>query len=139
MDGIVSTITTNIQNDTDLCVKWSIENKMGLNTKKTLELMVSFSKGPPEIPLIKINGECNRRVNSAKLLGITVSSDLTWGNHVNDIYNRAAQRLYSLMMLCRSGLPSQDMLEYYLFKIKPVIEYVCQVWRGRLTLKILIN
>ncbi len=29
---MVSTITTNLQNDADLCVKWSKENSMGLNT-----------------------------------------------------------------------------------------------------------
>ncbi len=37
-------------------------------------------------------------------------------------------------MLRRSGLPSQDMLDYYLCKIRPVVEYACQVWHGRLTL-----
>ncbi len=36
-------------------------------------------------------------------------------------------------MLCRSGLPSQDMLDYYHCKIRPVVEYACQVWHGRLT------
>ncbi len=77
IDGMVSTITTNLQDDADLCVKWSKENNMSLNTKMTLELLVSFSKTPPEILLIKINSESIRRVNSAKLLGITVSSDLT--------------------------------------------------------------
>ncbi len=108
-----STITTNLQHDADLCVKWSKINNMGLNTKKTLKLLVFFFKNPPEIPLIKINGESIRRVNSAKLFGITVSSDLTWGNYVNDIYNRAARRLYSHIMRRRSGLPSQEMLDYY--------------------------
>ncbi len=60
MDGMVSTITTNLQDDADLCVKWSKENNKGLNTKKTLVLLVSFSKNPPEIPLFKINGESHR-------------------------------------------------------------------------------
>ncbi len=107
---------------------------MGLNNKQTLKLLVSFSNNPPEIHLIKINGESNRRVNSAKLLGNTVSSDLTWRNHVDDIYSRAARWLYSLIMLHKSGLPSQDMLDYYLCKIRPIVEYASQVWHGRLTL-----
>ncbi len=91
MGGMVSTITTDLQDDADLCVKLSKENNMGLNTKKTLKLLVFFFKVPPEIPLIQINGEFIRRVNSEKLLGITASSDLTLGNNVNDIYNRAAR------------------------------------------------
>ncbi len=90
MDGMVSTITTNLQEDADVCFKKSKENYMGLNTKQTLKLLVSFYKNPPEIPPIKINGESIRRVNSAKLLCITVSSDLTCGNRGNDIYIRAA-------------------------------------------------
>ncbi len=31
-------------------------------------------------------------------------------------------------MLHRSGLPSQDMLGSYLYKIRPVVEYACQMW-----------
>ncbi len=41
MDAMVSTIITNLQVDADVCVKWSKEN-----TKKTLILLVSFSKNP---------------------------------------------------------------------------------------------
>ncbi len=35
------------------------------------------------------------------------------------------------IMLCKSGLHSQDMLDYYMI---PVVEYACQVWHGKLTL-----
>ncbi len=122
----VCTITTNLQDDADLCVKWSKENNMSLNTKRKLELLAFLFKNPPEIPLIKINGKSTRRVNSAKLLGITVSSDLTWGNQINDIYTRAAQQLYSVIMLHRLGLLSQDKLDHYLCLIRPVVEYACR-------------
>ncbi len=48
-------------------------------------------------------------------------------NHVKDTYNRAAWQQYSPIMLHRSGLPSQDMLDYYLCKIRPVVEYACKM------------
>ncbi len=53
---------------------------------------------------------------------------------INDIYNRSAWQLYSLIMLRRSGLPFQHMLDYYICKIRQVVEYGCQVWHGKLTL-----
>ncbi len=94
MDGMVSTMTTNLHGDADLCVKWSKENSLGLNTQlldpRTIGVILQKSSRNTS-NYIKISGESIRRVNGAKLLGITVSSDLTLGNHINDIYNRAAR------------------------------------------------
>ncbi len=108
---------------------------MDLNTNKTIEMLITFSKNPTALPPIVINGESIHRVDITKLLVVTISSDLTWGTHVEYIYSQAAIRLNSLRMLCRANLPPEYMFSYNFRKIQPVLEYACKVWNPSLTQK----
>ncbi len=38
-DGSIPTTDTSLQDDADHCLQWSAKNKMGLNTKKTFEML----------------------------------------------------------------------------------------------------
>ena len=60
----------------------------------------------------------------AKLLGATISSDLTWNKHVENIVAKAGKRVYMLYQLKRSS--------YYVSVIRPVLEYACPVWHTKL-------
>ena len=64
-------------------VSWSSENDMRLNATQTKEMLISFSKSPPEVPHVIVHGSCLERVETTKLLGIQISCDLTWGPHMN--------------------------------------------------------
>jgi len=73
------------------------------------------------------------RVDTFKLLGVTVSSDLSWKAHVNTICARVAPRLNYLKQLKRTGLPADDFLYFYLTVIRPVLEYGWAVLHHGLT------
>ena len=73
---------------------WCDENKMIINEKKTKEIVINFLKSEIDIPELEINGEKIEQVQSSKLLGVTISNDLTWGKHVKNIRTKATQRLY---------------------------------------------
>ena len=47
-------------------------------------------------------------VQTFKLLGVLVSSDLTWNVHIDYICAKASKRLYVLRILKRSGAPAND-------------------------------
>ena len=49
------------------------------------------------------------KVYHAKLLGVTISHDLTWNKHVENIVKKAGNRLYKLYQLKRAGI-SQNYL-----------------------------
>ena len=85
-------------------VQWSNDNLMSVNCDKTKELLISFARSKPDIPPITINGKSVERVSTAKLLGVTFSSDLTWDAHIEDIHSKASQRLYFLRLLHRAGV-----------------------------------
>ena len=67
-------------------------------------------------------------VPSAKLLGVTISEDLTWNLHIEKITKKASSRVYYLVMLKRCNAPISHLLKVYHSQIQSVLEYACQVW-----------
>ena len=67
---------------TNQVIQWSIDNRVQLNNDKCKELRISFAKKSPEFNPILINGEELEIVQSAKLLGVTISHNLSWNNHI---------------------------------------------------------
>jgi hypothetical protein len=49
-------------------------------------------------PII-VNGEILEVVDSAKVLGLSVSNNLKWNNHIDQIISKARKRLYFLSNL----------------------------------------
>ena len=61
------------------CVsQWSLDNKVQLNSEKCKELRISFTKKQSEFQPILVNGNQLEVVRSAKLLGVIITSDLSW-------------------------------------------------------------
>ena len=79
-------------------------------------------------PTIIIGERALERVDQAKLLGVTISNDLTWGKHVGNIISKAGKRLYMLYQLKRAGISQNDKVKIYISVVRPVLEYACPVW-----------
>ena len=71
-------------------------------------------------------------VNEIKLLGVIISSDWKWNEHIHYVNKKAAKRLYYLRCLKRSGL-TQELIDVFLSLIRSIYEYACQVWSTCLT------
>ncbi len=85
------------------------------------------------VPMIKIDGYGNDRVDRTKVLAVTMYSDFTWNAHVENIISKASKRVYLLYQLKRPGASQNDLLKVLLSVIRPVLEYTCQVWHTNLT------
>lgn len=131
---IISRSTNNATLQTDLnnVNTWTETNNMRLNVKKTKEFRVSFLKTPVIPDQLTINNIPLDIVKSFKLLGITITSDLTWNIHVDNICAKASNRLYALRILKRNGVPVANLLTIFCTFIRPVLEYACQVWHTSL-------
>ena len=71
----------------------------------------------------------NRLDNTAaKLLGLTISDDLTWNAHVNEVVKKASKKLYSLVQLKRSRLPPSDLVRLYLSCVRSTVDYAIPVF-----------
>ena len=87
---------------------------MKLNPEKCKEMIVDFlqynaTKWQPSC----INGKQVDLVKVFKLLGVYLSSDLTWAAHCEYIIKKANRRLYALRKLKKSGVPSSDIVVVY--------------------------
>ena len=83
----------------DKVVEWSAQNRVKCNSDKCKELRISFAKDEPQFASILVDGKKIDRVTSAKLLGLTISSNLTWNDHNSDVIKKASKRLYFLVQL----------------------------------------
>ena len=124
-----------MQESVDIAAKWTEENHMKLNKEKSKEMIISFAKNGNfrnTIPNIKIDGMDVEQVDHAKLLGVTISHDLSWNKHVENIVKKAGKRLYMLYQLKRAGISQSDLVTVYLSVVRPVLEYACPVWHTNL-------
>ena len=67
------------------------------------------------------------RVEYVKLLGVTLSNDLTWNRHVDTMVQKASKRRFMLYQLKRAGIRQADMVTIYLTVVRPIVEYACPV------------
>ena len=65
---------------------------------------------------------------SAKLLGLTISSNLTWNEYISDVIKKVSKRLYFLVQLKRSRVPRQDMSTFYTACIRSVLTHAAPVF-----------
>ena len=67
-----------------------------------------------------------------KLLGVTISSDLTRNAHVSEVTKKAAKRLYFLLQLKRARVPQKDLCLFYITCVRSVIDYAAPVFHHAL-------
>ena len=73
------------------------------------------------------------QVDHVKLLGVTISHDLSWNKHVENIVKKAGKILYMMYQLKRAGISQSDLVTVYLSVVRPVLEYACPVWHMNIT------
>ena len=129
------TVEANIsqmQDAVNQVVIWSAANHLNINIKKTKEMLMGSIVNLPPPPLI-VQDCCIERVASYKFLGVTISNNLNWEQHINSISLKASTRLHFLKLLKRSGMSSADLVHYYKSIVRPILEYACPVWQSSIT------
>ena len=106
-----------------------MENRIQLNTEKCKEMRISFTKLQQEFESILINGDALELVENVKLLGLHISSNLTWNIHINELVKKAFKRLYFLIQLKRAKLArTTDLGLFYSTCIRSIMDYAVQVF-----------
>ena len=92
-------------------VNWSIRNRVKLNTDKCKELRISFTSDC-DFPPVVIGEECIKLVKDAKLLGVTISGDLTWNAHITEVTKKAAKRLFFFCSAKKSSCSTERFMTF---------------------------
>ena len=99
--------------------------------KKTKEIVFGSWTWHNVDLLTSSSGEIEH-VTHFKLFGVYIDSTLAWNIHIGYITKKAAQGLYFLKILKRSGLTQQHLLHYYVAAIRPILEYCSSLWAHNL-------
>ena len=95
--------------------------------KKTKDRWISFHKHSIEPETQRKNNAQVERLSQFKLLGVWQQNNLRWNYHVEQTIKKACKRLYHLRECRKARLPTEVV---YCTKIRPLLEYVSQVWGG---------
>ena len=126
-----------LQQSAAIIANWSIDNGMRINILKTREMIIVFFRDPVFLPYINIDGAAIERVSQVKVIGVTLSSDLSWNAHVDGIVSKARKRVFLIYQLKHAGIGSAaigqcDLVRIYISVIRPVVEYACPAWHTNL-------
>ena len=101
---------------------------MTLNADKCKVINIDFKKNRHAFEPVIVDGQELSVVSSAKILGVTLSSDLTWNDRVNEAIRKASKRLYFLVLPKRAGVNPHDIISFYCTVVRPVLEYFSPIF-----------
>ena len=101
------------------------QHNVDFNAAKSAKLVVGC-KPPPSVSLC-MNGTTIPRVQSHVHLGITMTSDLRWSDHVATVLKKVAPVLnLTLTLAYRHQLPPEVIRKFFVAFIRPRMEYAMQ-------------
>ena len=118
----------------DKLQSFSDQNLMKINHDKTKLMLFNKSKAIDFLPSFPFGHEDNLEViESTRLLGIILSSDLKWERNTQFICAKAMSRLWLLRRMKRRNLDPLLICDYYTKEIRPVLELAAPAWHSNLT------
>ena len=115
-----------LQSDLDKLAQWEAKWKMEFHPKKCQVMHITRQR-KPRISPYTLHGHVLERVDEAKYLGVTVTSDLRWKSHVQNVANKASRSLGFLRRNLRTSSQALKTTAYFTL-VRPHLEYACTVW-----------
>ena len=118
--------SNHLQNDVDTILQWIMSHGLTPNHSKTKLLNITGSRQPVSIHL-KIEGHQILPSPTVRYLGVTLSSNLTWSDHINSTCKAAKQQI-GLIHRQFHQAPPEVRLKVINSAILPKLEYCSAVW-----------
>ena len=116
-----------LNNDLQTITVWAHKWLVTFNPLKTESLTISRKLNKPFHPPLYMSGTQINEVNSHKHLGIYLSNDCTWHNHIEYIKEKAWKRLNTMRRL-KLVLDRKSLEIVYISFIRPTLEYGDTLW-----------
>ena len=78
------------------------------------------------------NGQEREVVQNARLLGVTITNNLSWILHINETIKKTSKGLYLLRQLKRTRVSTSDLVRFYISCIRSVCDYAVPVFHSSL-------
>ena len=89
--------------------------------------IMNIARGKPVTRMYELCNEFLTTVNSAKYLGVIVSDNLQWEEHINSVTNKANSMLHLVARNLRR-CPRMTKVLSHTTLVRPRLEYSCSVW-----------
>ena len=119
-------ISSTINSDLQSISEWGTRNLVKFNTSKTQLLTISLSNNPSNYPIIFEDSEIPP-LNSVNILGLQISSSLSWRDHIVQIAKSASKKL-GVLFRCKLYFNSAQLFKLYTGFIRPCLEYCSHIW-----------
>ena len=115
-----------LQQDLHKLRDWEKKWYMEFHPAKCQVLTVSRKRNPIHYEY-KLHGHILEHVTSAKYLGVTFTSDIRWGQHVNNITSKANKTLNFIRRNLQISSPKPKTTAYTTL-VRPLLEFAPSVW-----------
>ena len=119
-------MSSTINSDLQSISEWGTRNLVKFNTSKTQLLTISLSNTPSNYPIIFEDSEIPS-LNSVNILGLQISSSLSWRDHIVQIAKSASKKL-GVLFRCKQYFNSDQLFKLYTGFIRPCLEYCSHIW-----------
>ena len=121
------------QSSLNKIVKWTKDNKMQLNAKKSNVMVFNFTNDYQFSTRLHIGNTLLEITEETKLLGTIISSDLTWTSNTEMLVKKGYQRMIILHKLYQFNVPDCEMVNIYNLFIRSILEQSCALWHYEIT------
>jgi hypothetical protein len=128
---------TDLQNDINQIYNWSAKNYLSFNSSKCKQMVISRKHTSLIDQPLQLGNSILERVYTYKYLGVTVTSDLSWSEHVHTKCSKAKKLVGLLYRRFQRNADPITLFNLYRALIRPHLEYACEVWNPHLQRDIL--
>ena len=121
-----TTDALSLQNDLHQLEQWEQDWSMEFNPDKCEVLRISRKKNPV-IHNYTLHNKTLKTTDTAKYLGITISKDLNWSNHINNITAKANNSLRFIKRNIQTRNTKVKETAYTTY-VRPQLEYCSAIW-----------
>lgn len=114
-----------LQQDIDRLIQWSKSWGMKFNASKCN--IMSVKRGLGIQRFYHMDGHVLASTSTAKYLGVTFTSDLSWSTHIAEVAKRANQKLGFVKRNLR-GCPAKCKILAYISLVRSGMEYAALIW-----------
>ena len=113
--------------------KWTDRKQMLLNVKKTKNIVFNFSRNLQFSTDIQLGNETIETVSEAKLLGTTITNNLSWNKNTSILVRQGNIRMQFLHKASKFTNNIKDLKQIYISQIRSKLEQSAVVWHSSLT------
>ena len=125
-----------LQKQLQQLVKYSRDNQMVISENKCKVMIFNNARNydaTPQLTLSDTGVGCLEVVDTFKLLGVIIRSDLRWCDNTSYLCKKGYSRLWLIRRLKVLGATKSEMLDVYIKQVRSILELAVPVWHPGLT------